>query len=113
MNKEADMLNITETRLIPMANPRRNGYKTKTRIYIWLEGETLQDNFNNRHSRPIGLFREGAFKALDKLEIDRSKLSIKWSQKAGCGCGCSPGFIVDGWNAKLDGNDLHVTLTCD
>ena len=106
-------IEVTETKLILMANPRQGGYKTKTRIYIWTEGETLEENLFNRRSRPLGLYRQSAFMALDKLKIDRSKMSVKWSQKAGCGCGCSPGFIVDGWDSKLDGNDLHVTITCD
>jgi hypothetical protein len=114
MNKGMTMnVNVTEARLILMANPRQGGYKTKTRIYIWPEGETLQENLNNRRSRPLGLYRESAFKALDNLKINRSKLSVKWSQKAGCGCGCSPGFIVDGWDPTLDGKDLHVTITCN
>ena len=106
-------VNVTETRLLRMPNPRQGGYKTKSRIYICPEGETIPENFNNRRTRPLGLYRESALKALDKLEIDRTKLSVKWSQKAGCRCGCSPGFIVDGWNSTLDGKSLYVTITCD
>ena len=114
MNEERKMdVKVTETRLIAIADPRRGGYKVKSRIYIWPEGETILENFNNRRSRPLGIYREAAFNALDKLEVDRSRLEIKWSQKAGCSCGCSPGFVVDGWTEKLSGNDLHVTITCE
>lgn len=106
-------MNITETKLIAMRDPRRNGYKVKTRIYVWPEGETILQNLENRRSRPLKLYRQVAVDALAKLEVDTSKLEIKWSQKAGCSCGCSPGFVVDGWNEKLSGNDLHITFNCD
>lgn len=120
-------VNVTETRLYRMPNPRQGGYKTKSRIYINVEYLRLShkrvrqeiedmvrfnpENFNNRRKHPLSLYRKSALKALDKLEIDRSKLSVKWSQKAGCRCGCSPGFIVDGWDSTLDGKNLYVTIT--
>lgn len=114
MNKGMTMnVNVTETSLTRMPNPRQGGYKTKSRIYIYPDGEIILENFTNRRTRPISLYRESAFKALELLKIDSSKLSIKWSRKAGCGCGCSPGFIVDGWDSTLDGKNLHVTITCD
>jgi hypothetical protein len=114
MNKEVKM-NITKTKLIPVFETSNRSYrrKVKSRIYIWPEGETILQNLENRRSRPLKLFRQVAADALAKLEVDTSKLEIKWSQKAGCSCGCSPGFVVDGWNAKLSGHDLHVTFNCD
>jgi len=32
---------------------------------------------------------------------------VRWSAKAGCGCGCSPGFVVDGY---AGGNDVFATV---
>lgn len=90
------------------AEVKKFSYKSK--IYIWPEGESLLDNLINRDSRPLKAYRAVMEKALDSLGISRDGLEIKWSRKAGCGCGCSPGFIVDGWNAKLHRKDLHVTV---
>jgi len=33
---------------------------------------------------------------------------IKFSRKAGCSCGCSPGFIVDGDTLRVDGEPVDV-----
>ena len=85
-------------------------FSYKPKIYIWPEGESLLDNLMNRNSRPIKAYRKAMESALDSMGVDRSKLYIKWSQKAGCSCGCSPGFIVNGWDLKLHQKDLYVTV---
>lgn len=80
--------------------------QTKPRVYVWAEGETILENLQNRRSRPISQYREWALIAMAERGM---KGELRWSQKAGCSCGCSPGFIVDrlagfGWN------DLHVSV---
>ena len=100
-------LKITNTKLVD-AKPARYTYRTK--IFIWPEGETLLDNLENRRNRPLKAFRRVAMEVLDNMGVDKSRLEIKWSQRAGCACGCSPGFIVDGWIEKLHRKDLHVTV---
>lgn len=42
--------------------------------------------------------------ALDALKIEPAARSSKFSRKAGCSCGCSPGFILE----ELHGYDLWV-----
>jgi hypothetical protein len=62
------------------------------------------DNLMNRRDRPINDFKRMAVVALHDLGLVYDKIS--WSQKAGCSCGCSPGFILDGnWS-----QDVHVTV---
>ena len=100
-------MTVTEVELIPN-KPVRHRYRTK--IYVWPRGENVLQNLENRRSRPIKAFRQAAKKALEGLGVDHSSLDIRWSQRAGCGCGCSPGFIVEGWNERLYRNDLHVTV---
>jgi hypothetical protein len=41
-------------------------------------------------------------------------VEIKWSAKAGCSCGCSPGFKVrKAKNSKLENCDVFITLKFD
>jgi hypothetical protein len=77
-------------------------FGTKARIYIWPKGENVIDNISNRFSRPSAAYKE---EVLPKLDLPKG-VKVRWSQKAGCSCGCSPGFIVD---AKL-GYDIHVEV---
>jgi len=67
--------------------------KTKTRVYIFLDNESILDDLVNRWHRDVKLFRKyvlpEVFKAIGK------EVKATWSQYAGCRCGCSPGFILD------------------
>lgn len=67
-----------------------------TRIYINPSVETLYENYTSgRFTRPSKEFRESGL--LDKVlkeEIGSGYVTARWSQKAGCSCGCSPGFVV-------------------
>ena len=84
-------------------------YSKTTRIYIFIEGETLLQNLANRRSRPHRMYRERVLPTVfEKLGWD-AKTKVRWSQQAGCPCGCSPGFIVTGmrWHPP---QDIHVTV---
>ena len=90
--------------------PRTGPKRIKTRVYIWPEGETVIQNLMARRSRPLNEYRGLLREAFRKMDVDQSRVTYRWSQKAGCGCGCSPGFIVDGWDPALDGKDVHVSV---
>lgn len=77
----------------------------KARVYFWPKGENLLQNLTNRRNRPINLWRELLPAALKQASILCSTGNV-WSQKAGCGCGCSPGFVLNG----PQGVDVHVTV---
>lgn len=67
----------------------------KVRVYIGVQGENVWDNLLNRFDRPYVLYREEVMpKVLEHLELPPDT-KFRWSQKAGCSCGCSPGFVVD------------------
>lgn len=69
----------------------------KSRCYVKIVNELLIDNLNNRKNRPATMYGEVLRKAFRVLEIEQDEyVKIRWSQKAGCSCPCSPGFIVDG-----------------
>jgi hypothetical protein len=49
-------------------------------------------------------------KACIKLGVKVTSQSLKWNRKAGCSCGCSPGFVLD----KLVTDDSrHESIGCD
>lgn len=90
-------------------NTRRD-WSAKPRVYLWPEGESVLENFQNRRSRPINEYRSILRQAFAQEGIDVSNLEYRWSQKAGCSCGCSPGFIIDGWSEKLSRKNMHIKI---
>ena len=81
---------ITQIRERAWDDRNRRG---KTIVYCSLD-ESILDNMVNRFDRPHKIWRQGVIDALKAKGMNVEKIS--WSQKAGCGCGCSPGFKVDG-----------------
>lgn len=85
----------------------------KPRIFIFPPEYTAIENLFNRRNRPYQEWRKFIPKAL-RMISKKEKLSIpsdvkaRWSQKAGCSCGCSPGFILD---CEPNGKNIFVTLT--
>lgn len=66
---------------------------SRVRLFIEERNETVLENLILRYSRPSKAYRKEVLpKVFKKLGID---VSASWSQKAGCSCGCSPGFILD------------------
>lgn len=61
------------------------------RIYLFPEGESVLQNLFNRRDRPYNAYRPLVLEELSKAGFKDA--TIRWSQKAGCECGCSPGFI--------------------
>jgi hypothetical protein len=78
----------------------------KGRLSIFEKSETLAENLMRRHNRPHKLYRQVIPEAVDLLltqhkeeckehDITKETFSkLHWSNKAGCSCGCSPGFIM-------------------
>ncbi len=62
----------------------------KSRLYVSIKDENMLENLLNRRNRPVAEYKKllaPVFKMLDT--------KARWSQTAGCSCGCSPGFILD------------------
>jgi hypothetical protein len=76
---------------------------SKSRLYFFVE-ETILENLQKRHCRPYSEYRQLIPKIFKKLKIPINT-KAKWSQKAGCNCGCSPGFILDHY-----GEDIFVDV---
>jgi hypothetical protein len=78
----------------------------KTRMYIWPEGESVMANLVNRRERPAILYRSLFGEIFRQANVPEGT-KARWSQKAGCSCGCSPGFILDYWST----DDISVSVT--
>lgn len=85
-------MNITKVEFIKRNEPERREYYSHSRVYIWPKGETILENLVERRTRPYNKWRPLVLQALQENGVSVRKLT--WSQKAGCVCGCSPGFIV-------------------
>lgn len=89
------------------AEPRER-YK-KARVYIFIKNENIIDNLQNRHSRPYDQYRKEVMpKVLKKMKLPKDT-KFFWSQKAGCGCGCSPGFVIE----EIFGKEVFVNVVVD
>ena len=75
-------------------------------VYVWTKDETVLENLEQRHKRPYTIYKKEIMPDVLRQMGLPSYSKVRWSQKAGCPCGCSPAFIVDGHN----GADVHVTV---
>jgi hypothetical protein len=115
-------MNITELRIEKLNDDdlslilKRSGYKSykqaldrthqPTHIYVWPKGETILENLEKRHQRPYTIYKKEVIPNVLRQMGLPSYTKVRWNQKAGCGCGCSPAFIVNtDW-----GSDVHVTI---
>lgn len=78
----------------------------KTRVYFFIKDENMLDNLFDRHFRPHKEYRKLLPEVLAKAGIVTNE-PIRWSQKAGCSCPCSPGFIL----GDSYGKTVYVTIT--
>ena len=81
----------------------------KARVYVSTADFNVLDDLTNRFRRPYDAWRP---RVLDVLKVlGYEDVRLRWSQKAGCSCGCSPGFIIeDGARYGLRGGGLYVEL---
>lgn len=74
---------------------------TTPRLYCSPVGETVMENFlHGRRNRPYELLEQQLQPVVEKaLKIRGTEWTgfgkITWSQKAGCSCPCSPGFLLE------------------
>lgn len=108
---------VTVNKHAPRGGPGRRGPRREPAVvYFWPKGETLMENLDNRRRRPFNEYRKlkdevvsavtatGGLEAWQLTGLRDSKW--RWSQRAGCSCGCSPGFVIDGYR----GFDVHANV---
>ena len=67
----------------------------KCRVYVFPKGESIMDNLANRRQRPATVWKKEVIPAVLAQMGLAADTKVRWSQTAGCSCGCSPGFIID------------------
>lgn len=87
------------------ASERPDGHSI---VYVSVDGESVIENLVNRRSRPYKALRPIVLEELKKHGIPFK--NIRWSQRAGCSCPCSPGFIIQGGDI---GQDYWLTIMDD
>lgn len=65
-----------------------------TRVYLFLERESILDNLDSRGCQKVHKIRRDILPVLVASAPEMQGMKFNWSRTAGCSCGCSPGFIV-------------------
>lgn len=73
-----------------------------SRLFVGVHNETILDNLINRHSRPHAAWRKVIVDQVLPNITGLEAAKVRWSQKAGCSCPCSPGFILVGQHLMLN-----------
>lgn len=75
---------------------------SKGRIYFFPSRENVIEGMMRRGIRPHQVWRKLLPIVLKKAnKSDKLAEAAAWSQKAGCSCGCSPGFVVEGLDQDI------------
>lgn len=82
-----------------MEGNRRAEFHKADRIYLFPTGESMIDQLVTRNFRPIAEWRKLLPRIFAELGIPEGT-KARWSQRAGCSCPCSPGFILDLWTRE-------------
>lgn len=93
-------MNITNVNIQDSGSMQR-----KTRIHVFASKNVLEDA-QTRFNKPFKAYKQDILPQVLKVMGLAKDTKAKWSQTAGCACGCSPGFIV----AEDLGRDVFVDV---
>lgn len=103
-------LKITKIDKHPVDRSEGRRYQRSV-LYVWLnvpEAKPIQDLLSGfRWNQPYKIYKEHVLPEVFKQLGLPPDTEARWSQKAGCSCGCSPGFILSKtWPAQ----SIHVNV---
>jgi hypothetical protein len=109
---------LLNTKVIPRTrdNCRTDAsYYSKPKLHIFIKDwNVLADLQGERWNKPHNEFKRQVLnQALTAAGFDPEKIKVSWSQKAGCSCGCSPGFILNGVDDFNPQPTPPVDIYCD
>lgn len=108
---------LLNTKVIPRsrANCRSYAsYHSKPKLHIFIKDwNVIEDLQGGRWNKPHTEFKKQVLAvALTQAGLDPKIVRANWNQKAGCNCGCSPGFILS--STDPDNNNLGaIDIYCD
>lgn len=76
-------------------------------IYFIINGPTVMQEINEKKGKYYNVFRKEVLPTVFKKAKLPLDTKVIWSDKAGCSCGCSPGFLITGQK----GFDIYVRLS--
>ena len=83
---------------------KREPYKYRNKMYVWVSGENVLDNLMNRRNRPHQFYKKEIIPLIMEMIKEQNSVAYEkikdqqwgWRQKCGCSmCPCSPGFVSD------------------
>ena len=83
---------------------KREPYKYRNKMYVWVSGENVLDNLMNRRNRPHQFYKKEIIPLIMEMIKEQNNEAYEkikdqqwgWRQKCGCSmCLCSPGFVSD------------------
>lgn len=89
-------------------------YHSKPKLHIFAKDwNVIEDLQGGRWNKPHIEFKKQVLsEALIQAGLDPKIVKATWNQKAGCSCGCSPGFILT--STDPDNTDLGtIDIYCD
>jgi hypothetical protein len=81
-------------------------YNKAPRMYVSVADETVMDNLANRKRRPYNIYKTLIHSSDIASVLNLNEL--RWSQKAGCSCPCSPGFVLGRQLLKSEDGHYHT-----
>lgn len=80
-------------------------YTAAPRLYVYSKDETLIENLENRRRRPYTIYKK-LLPLILPFGLVHLGSPMRWSQNAGCSCGCSPGFILPRQDVQINNVSL-------
>lgn len=77
---------------------------SRSGVFFFIENEKLSENLENRKTRSYTEYKKLLPEVLKRAGLQSQEAN--WSQKAGCTCPCSPGFLLN----ESTGHDIFVTI---
>jgi len=100
-------------KIVSQTKRKKTGKSGYTRVYFFPTEENIVENVLNRWDRPYKAYRALLPYALmaEGVPGDVTRDAV-WSQRAGCSCGCSPGFIIKRTGIpSTDGFDIFANVS--
>ena len=85
-------------------------YSQSPRMYVSVSDETVLDNLVNRKRRPYNVYKTLIHSSGISEVLNLSEL--RWSQRAGCTCPCSPGFVLGRQSMQIGEKSFHHFDAC-